>query len=219
MQDWMIGLAASPFAYLGLYLFAALDGLFPPIPSESAIIALAATTVSNGRPNLALVLLAGAAGAFTGDQLAYAIGRRVDVRRLPLLRGPRGRAALDRAAQALTQRGPSFLLAARYVPGGRVAANLMAGALHYPRRRFAGLTAVGAVGWSLYCAAFGIGAGAWFAGHTLLAIGVGVAGGIVVGLVVDWLLRRQRSRTQRRLADTGETETADQHAAATRVLV
>lgn len=197
MQDWILALAGLPFAVVGLYLFAMLDGIFPPVPSESAVIALAALSVSGGHPNLVLVLVAAAAGAFTGDQLAYTVGRRVDVRRLPILCGPRGHAVLDRAEQALTHRGPSFLLAARYVPGGRVAANLMAGALHYPRRRFVGLTAVGAVSWSLFSAAIGIGAGTWLIGRPVLAIGIGIAGGIIVGLLVDRLLQQRQNRAQR----------------------
>lgn len=188
MQDWILPLAASPLVYLGLYLFAALDGLFPPLPSEAAIIALAALSVSNGSPNLILLLATAAAGAFTGDQIAYAIGRRVDVRDLPFLRRPRGRRTLDRAEQALKHRGPSFILAARYIPGGRVAVNLAAGALGYPRRRFTALTAIAALMWSLFSAAIGIGAGAWLADDPLIAISVGVAGGIVTGLVVDWVI-------------------------------
>ncbi len=71
---------ASPLVYLGLYPFAMLDGFFPPVPSERAIIALAALSISGSSANLARILISAAAGAFTGDQIAYRIGSRVDVR-------------------------------------------------------------------------------------------------------------------------------------------
>jgi membrane-associated protein len=41
VQNWILALAASPLVYVGMYLFAAIDGFFPPIPSESLAIALA----------------------------------------------------------------------------------------------------------------------------------------------------------------------------------
>jgi membrane protein DedA with SNARE-associated domain len=40
VENWILVLAASPFVYLGMYLFATIDGFFPPIPSESLAIAL-----------------------------------------------------------------------------------------------------------------------------------------------------------------------------------
>jgi len=195
VQEWILALAASPLVYVGLYLFAAIDGFFPPIPSESVVIALAALSVSTGQPNLALVVLVAAAGAFTGDQTAYTIGRRIDVHRVRFLRNPRGRKTLAWAERTLARRGPSFILAARYIPVGRVAVNMTAGAVGYPRRQFVWLTAFAAVTWAAYSSAIGIGAGAWFKGHPLVAIVVGVVGGLLLGLAVEavlsWLRRRK----------------------------
>jgi membrane protein DedA with SNARE-associated domain len=82
------------------------------------------------------------------------------------------------------------ILAARFIPVGRVAVNLSAGAVGYPWRRFLGLDALASVTWALYSAAIGIGAGAWFKGHPLGAIVVGLVGGLLIGLVIDWVLRR-----------------------------
>jgi len=197
VQDWILALAASPLVYLGLYVFATIDGFFPPIPSESVVIALAALSMSTGQPNLALIVLVAAAGAFTGDQVAYSIGKRINVRQVAFLRGPRGQKTLDWAERALARRGPSFILAARYIPVGRVAVNMTAGAVGYPRRRFVGLTALAAVTWAMYSAAIGIGAGAWFKGHPFIAIVVGVVGGLIIGLALDYMLgflQRRKSR-------------------------
>ena len=70
LHDWVVALANAPWVYLALFALATIDGLFPPVPSESVVIALAALSVSAGTPNLALILLAAATGAFTGDQIA-----------------------------------------------------------------------------------------------------------------------------------------------------
>jgi membrane-associated protein len=198
VQEWILALGASPLVYVALYLFATIDGFFPPIPSESVVIALASLAVSTGAPNLALICVVAACGAFTGDQIAYQIGRHMDVRGLRMLRSQRGQRTLDWAERALERRGPSFILAARYVPVGRVAVNMTAGAVGYSRRRFVGLTAIAAVTWSIYSAAIGIGAGAWLEHHPLLAIVVGVVGGILIGLIVDWALTHWHDRRDRR---------------------
>ena len=42
MESWILALSASTWVYPALTGFAIIDGFFPPIPSESALIALAA---------------------------------------------------------------------------------------------------------------------------------------------------------------------------------
>jgi membrane-associated protein len=197
VENWILTLAASPLVYLGMYMFATIDGLFPPIPSETLTIALAALSVSSGQPNLALIILVAAAGAFTGDQIAYTIGKRLNTRQIPFLAGPRAQKTLDWAKLALARRGASVILAARYIPVGRVAVNMTAGAVGYPRRRFVGFDAIASLTWALYSAAIGIGAGAWFKGHPIRAVVVGLVGGMLIGLVFDWALRRRAYRRNR----------------------
>ena len=189
IEEWALALVGSPWIFLVLYLFAMIDGFFPPIPSESIVIALSAVAMSTGSPNLALIMLVAAAGAWTGDQIAYQIGTKVKVRELRVLRSPRGQAAVDWAENALANRGAAFIIAARYIPIGRVAVNMTAGAVGYSRRRFMGLTGIAAVTWACYSALIGIGAGAWLHDHTLVAVGVGVIGGLAIGLAIDWVLR------------------------------
>jgi membrane-associated protein len=203
VENWILGLAASPLVYLGMYLFATIDGFFPPIPSESLAIALAALSVASGKPNLELIILVAAAGAFTGDQIAYVIGKRVDTLRIPLLKGPPGQRTLDWAERTLAHQGASFILAARFIPVGRVAVNMTAGAMGYSRRRFVLLAAIASVSWSLYSAVIGIGAGAWFKGHPLGAIAVGVVSGLLIGLALDRALRHLAYR-QNRTAGSGD---------------
>ncbi|HEY0117150.1 MAG TPA: DedA family protein [Cellulomonas sp.] len=197
MEQWALALAGSPLVFLAMYLFATIDGFFPPIPSESLVIALASLSVAQGKPALLPVILTAAAGAFTGDQIAYTIGTRVKVRSLRIFRGAKAQGALDWAEKALTERGASFIIAARYIPVGRVAVNMTAGALRFSRKKFVALTAFAALTWACYSAAIGIGAGRALQGHPIVAILVGVVGGMVIGLLVDTVLTRwtRRPRT------------------------
>ena len=190
IEGWIPTLAESAWVFPALTAFAMIDGFFPPIPSESVVIALASLSVSHGSPNIVLIALAGALGAFIGDQIAYAIGSRVDVHRLRIFRTDRGRKALAWAEHALEHRGSSFILAARYIPVGRVAVNMSAGALGYPRGRFVGLTALAAVTWAAYGSIVGAGAGLWLADHPVIAVVAGVVVGTLVGVGIDWVLRR-----------------------------
>jgi len=190
LEHWILALAGSPWVYVALYAFATIDGFFPPIPSESVVIALAALAASSGTPAIAVLIPVAALGAFTGDQIAYTIGTKVDLHALRLFRGRNGRKALAWAEHALAHRGSSFILAARYIPIGRVAVNMTAGSLGFPRRRFVGLTALAGLTWAAYGTAIGIGTGAWLEGHPVVAVAVGIVVGVVVGLVIDWALRR-----------------------------
>jgi len=214
VESWILALAASPLVYLGMYLFALIDGFFPPIPSESLAIALSALSASSGQPNLALIILFAATGAFTGDQIAYTIGKRLNIRRIPFLAGPRAQKTLDWAGRALERRGAAVIFAARYIPVGRVAVNMTAGAVGYSRRRFVGFDAIAALTWALYSAAIGVGAGEWFKGHPLGAIVVGVVGGLLIGLALEWTLRRLANRKNRTVGT--DTSTSNQRAPGTR---
>jgi membrane protein DedA with SNARE-associated domain len=188
--EWALELAASPWIFVALFAFAVVDGFFPPVPSESVVIALASLSVSTGSPALWVVVVVAALGAFVGDQVAYQIGTTVQVRRLRAFRGRRGQAVLDWAERALRTRAASFIIAARYIPVGRVAVNMTAGALGFRRRRFVLLTGIAAVTWAGYSVLIGVGTGAVLGHAPLVGVAVGVVGGVVVGLVVDWALRR-----------------------------
>ncbi len=204
MQDWALALVGSPWVFAALYAFAAIDGFFPPIPSETVVIALASLWASRGSPPLLPVILVAAAGAFTGDQIAYTIGTRVKVRSLRIFARPKAQQALDWAERSLGSRGASFIIAARYIPVGRVAVNMTAGALRYRRRRFVGITALAAVTWALYSSAIGIAAGAVLKAHPVVGLLVGVAGGLVIGVVVDWVLNRWAGRSAPRSRSGGD---------------
>lgn len=190
LGDWVMGLTGTPWVFVALWALALVDGFFPPVPSETVVIALASLSVSTGSPALWLVALVAALGAFSGDQVAYSIGKRVDLRRRGFIRSQRMRDAMDWAERALQERGAVFIIAARYIPVGRVAVNMTAGGLRYPRGRFTALAAIAAVSWAGYTVVLGSTAGVLFGSTPWLAVFVGVAGGVLLGMVADPLLTR-----------------------------
>ena len=64
--DWVVALVGSPWAFVVLWLLATLDGFFPPVPSETAVIALAAVSAATGRPEMWLVVVTAAVDAQAG---------------------------------------------------------------------------------------------------------------------------------------------------------
>lgn len=194
VNDLILQAAGSPWLVLVMFATAVIDGFFPPIPSETVLVAAAAIAVSGGDTNLLLLCLVAAAGAMIGDNIAYAIGRSLGTSRFRWMRRPRVAAAFERARRTLMRGGAGLILGARYIPVGRVAVNVSAGALGYPWRRFLPLSAVAGASWAAYSAGIGIVAGQWLEGQPLLSAVFGVAFALVVGVVIDRLaaLRRRR---------------------------
>lgn len=190
LGDIALDVAATPWSVLLLFAFTVIDGVFPPIPSESVVIALASLSMTGDGPPLWAILPVAAAGAFVGDFIAYSIGTKVPLRRFRWFRTQRGASTLAWAERTLEHRGGAFILAARYIPIGRVAVNMSAGALGFPRKRFAGFAAIGAVSWSIYSTLLGIGAGAVLRDRPLLAVVVGLVLGITLGSLIDLVMRR-----------------------------
>ncbi|MGH3323530.1 MAG: DedA family protein, partial [Streptomyces sp.] len=109
-----------------------------------------------------------AAGAFAGDLLGHTLGRRAGPRAVArLLPGEKGRRRYERARAAVHRHAPTLLIAARYLPGGRVAGCLASGSLGLPLRRFAALDAVGCALWATVTTLVGALGGAAFADDPL----------------------------------------------------
>ena len=97
---------------------------------------------------------------------------------------------LERPARELDRRGAFAILAARYVPIGRIAVNLTAGAVRFPRRRFVGLSALAACTWAVYSIAIGSLAGRWIESTPLVGALLGIVIALVLGFLVDLALNR-----------------------------
>jgi membrane-associated protein len=182
--------ATTPWVLLLVLLVAAADALVPPVPSESVVVALAAVSVAGDGPNLVLLGLVAAVGAFLGDTATYLVGRRHGPARLSRTTRPALRRALGRASDALESRGALVILVARYVPVGRVAVNLTAGATGYPRRRFLGFAALATITWSAWSVGVGALAGRWVADNPLLGAAAGITVALLLGLAADHVARQ-----------------------------
>jgi membrane protein DedA with SNARE-associated domain len=142
-----------------------------------------------------------ALGAFTGDNTAYLIGRGVGIQRWHWMRGPRMQRAFRWAGRELRKRPASLILVARFVPIGRVAVNLTAGATHYSRTRFIGLTVLSASLWASYSVAIGLFFGQWFEENHLLGAAIAIVCAIVLGIIVDIVITKLRGRIPEPLAE------------------
>ncbi|TQJ26051.1 membrane protein DedA with SNARE-associated domain [Micromonospora sp. A202] len=187
---------SSPWVYLAIFAIAVLDGFFPVVPSETAVIT-AGVFAASGAPYLPAVILVAAAGALVGDHVSYAIGRGGGARLLDRLPPDgRRRAAIDWARRGIATRGGLILTVARYVPGGRTAVTLTMGAVHYPRRRFLAFDALAAGSWGLYSALVGYVGGLAFEQDPLRGLVLGLGLALTVTLIVEvvrWLRNRRRS--------------------------
>lgn len=197
IEATVVALGPSPWLMLAVLVFSCIDGFFPPVPSESIVIAAAVLVVTGDLPlgyMMGVILLA-AVGAFLGDLIAYAIGSRVPLTRMPMLRGRRGRTTIHRTRRAFNNRGSTLVLTGRFIPVGRVAVNMTAGATGFPLARYVPLAALGSVLWAGFTAATGIGAGQFIQDSPLLAVCVGILAGALAGLFIDWLLRKRYKRS------------------------
>lgn len=213
VEEWILGVADAWWTPLVVYLFAAFDGFFPSVPSESTIVTLSSLWASAGSPSIILIGLAAWIGAWSGDNLGYLIGRTVGWERFRFLREGRGRRAVEAADRGLQKRALVFLMTARYIPFGRTAVNLVAGAVRYPHRNFWPRSLLSTFVWAVYSCAIGAIAGAWFEDHHLLAITVALIAAVVMALVVERLitgfhrlLDRRAARLERGTAGEGADE-------------
>ena len=188
---------ASGWAYVIVLALALFDVLVPVLPSEAAVIT-AGVVAATGSLNLFLIIAAGATGAFLGDNLAFAIGRRFGGRaESVLVRGKKARKTVEWAEAQLAQRGGELIAIARFIPGGRTAVTLSAGTLGFSWRRFVVFDALAALLWASYAAALGYFGGKTFEGAAwkglLLAFVIASA---VAGIieVVRWYLKRRKAR-------------------------
>ncbi|WP_062069899.1 DedA family protein [Demequina sediminicola] len=190
VEGYILSITESLWIYPAVFLLTVIDGFFPVVPSESVIIATTTAWVHEGVPIVWFIWLGAALGAWVGDQIAYLIGKKLDPRKFRIFRTARGRNTIDWAEGALERRGTSFIIAARFIPMGRFAVNITAGALRYPQRLFMGTDAVGAVVWATYTVFLGWFFGALFESNLLFSIIMGLLGGVVIGFLVEKLLAR-----------------------------
>lgn len=195
INDFILAAAGQPWVLFLVLACCVIDGFFPPIPSESVVVGLSAVAATADVPNPWLLVFVAALGAFSGDNIAYLIGRRVGTTRWSWMRRPRMQSAFRWAGGELRKRPASLILVARFVPIGRVAVNLTAGATQYHHLRFIGLTTLSAVLWAVYSVGIGLFFGQWFEENHLLGAVIAIVCAVALGIVVDVVINRLRRQT------------------------
>jgi membrane-associated protein len=168
MTDLLTMMATPAWAYLALFGFLAVDAMVPVVPIQAIMITSGALTVY-GNLSLPAVIAVGALGMFTGDLIAFVLGRTAGhvgnhwlSSRLAALRRrfaprhedgetpSRTRRAAARATRGLRRPGPLVLLLCRFVPGGRMASGYHAGRMSYPKKFFVAYDGGAALAWATY---------------------------------------------------------------------
>jgi membrane-associated protein len=187
LTDWLDEIAANWWFLLAIFVVAFLDSVIPIVPSETTVI-IGGVAAGSGDQPLVLVIVAGAAGAFLGDNTAYLLGKRMSgyfQRRAE--RREKFAARLVWASSQIRRRGGLLLITARFIPGGRTALTLTSGITRQPHAWFAAWVAVAAVIWASYASLLGFVGGATFEDdHTsafLVAFGAAISVTVVIELV------------------------------------
>lgn len=209
MEAWILTSADAWWVHLAMAGFAFIDAVLPMFPSESVLVTLASIWSTTGHPNILIFPIAAWLGAWAGDMLAFMIGRTVGYERFRFFREGRGKRAVEIARQGLATRAFLFIMTARYIPLGRTAVNMTAGAVQYSIAKFAVRSLVATFTWAVYGTAIGAIAGQWFEKNRLLGIVVSLVVAIVLSLIVERVASRLQKRVIR-LAERAE-EAAVEH--------
>ena len=188
---------AETIGYPLIFALIAIETMGIPVPGETALIT-AAIVASRGRLDIEVVIAVAAAAAILGDNVGFAIGRKLGRRVLtapgPLLHHRRRVIAVGEPF--FDRHGPKAVFLGRWVTGLRITAAWMAGVTRMPWPTFLFWNALGGIAW-----ATSIGLLAYFVGHSaekfIHLAGIGGAVGVVLtGLVLWFVLRLRRRRAE-----------------------
>jgi membrane protein DedA with SNARE-associated domain len=202
VTDWLADFSANWWFLLIIFAVAFLDSVIPIVPSETMVI-IGGVAAGSGDQRLWLVIVAGATGAFLGDNTAYLIGSKMSgfIHRRAAQR-PKWQARLDWAAEQIRVRGGMLLITARFIPGGRTVLTLSCGITHQPKRWFMFWIAVAAVIWATYAAMLGYFGGKTFEDDHTKAFLVAFGGAIGVTVLIE-VVRHFRSKGRHEAVEVG----------------
>jgi membrane protein DedA with SNARE-associated domain len=185
--------SGSPWTYAFLFAIAALDVVFPIVPSETSVI-LAGVLAATGDLILILVIVVAAAGAILGDNTAYWIGRLLGDRIVARFFAGERRKRVDWAEKQVNERGGYLIVVGRFIPGGRTVITLACGLLEMRWRRFIAFDVAAGLVWGTYAAMLGYAGGHTFEENPLYGFLLAFAVALLVTGIVElyrWLRRRR----------------------------
>jgi membrane protein DedA with SNARE-associated domain len=145
-----------------LFAVVAFGAIVPVVPTGAAVSGAAALAFHRNPVSFVFVIAAGAAGAYAGDLVMYAVcrlGGEPLARRLRWLRDEEHLAAVK---ERLHRSQVPVLLVSRLIPGGRVPVLLAAAFLGLPWRTFVVANLPACALWAVVYAAIGVAGGSIF---------------------------------------------------------
>ena len=186
----------------GLPAIIGLESMGVPSPGETALV-LAAVLASQGKLQIWLVILIGIASAIVGDNVGYALGRRLGRDALEA-RGPFHQYRLDVIAagdQFFAKHGPKAVFLARWIALVRFAAAWLAGINHMRFRDFFFWNALGAITWGITFGLVGYFLGS-AAADVISTFGLYAFGALLILFVAYMYFHlRRRRRERERMAE------------------
>ena len=193
-------------SYLGAlaWLFAVVSfgAIIPIVPTGAAVSGAAALAFHEHHPiTIVLVILFGAAGAYCGDLVMYAMCRVGGEKLARRLRWLRDEEHLASVKTRLEKSQVPVLLVSRLIPGGRVPVLLAAAFVGLSWRTFVVANVPACALWAGVYAAIGVAGGSIFPNPW-----EGVIAAVVLVLIITWvagLISRRRAARAAAAADAG----------------
>jgi membrane-associated protein len=183
---------AEDVGYPVLFALIAIETMGIPLPGETALFT-AGIIAARGNLSIEAVIAVAALAAITGDNVGFAIGRRVG-RRVLLAPGPfeRHRQRVIEVGEPFFERhGPKAVFLGRWVAGLRITSAWLAGVNRMSWPTFLFWNALGGIVWAI-----SIGLLAYFLGRSaeriVQTVGLGAAIAIVAAGLVIWVVVRRR---------------------------
>jgi membrane-associated protein len=192
IENLLLVIGQTPWAYLVMAGILVVDGFFPFVPGETAVVTLSTLVAASGGGRLWLVLLVAVAATMVGDAISFVIGRKLGVDRWAWMRRPSAAAMIARASTGLKKRPGLYLVGAKFLPFVRVLVTITAGASGLSVRRYVPRSFIASTICTLYHVGVGAVAGFWFPVNPLLAAVGAIVVVLAIGFVLDAIGRRRR---------------------------
>jgi membrane protein DedA with SNARE-associated domain len=183
-----------------LCLVVAFGAVVPVIPTGAAVSGSAALAFHTNAPVIILVVTFGAAGAYAGDLVMYAVCRKGGEKLARRLRWLRDEEHLAAVKERLHRSQIPVLLVSRLIPGGRVPVLLAAAFLGLPWRTFVIANLPACALWSTVYAGIGVAGGSIFPEPWQ---------GVVAAVLLILIINQSISLINKRRAARAEASTPD----------
>ncbi|MFI7599360.1 DedA family protein [Actinoplanes sp. NPDC049681] len=178
-----------------LFVVVSFGAIVPIVPTGAAVSGAAALAFHNNPFLIVLVVAAGAAGAYVGDLVMYAMCRAGGEQLARRLRWLRDGEHLGAVQERLQRSQIPVLLVSRLLPGGRVPVLLAAGFLGLSWRTFVVANLPACALWSVVYAGIGVAGGSIFP-EPWQGVVAAIILVVVIGQVVSMVNKRRSARAE-----------------------